>query len=73
MSMTFLNQLSVIPALLVIFPALLLLRGQDEERSSSRVLLYLLGMGVLILLALFVTKRFITEPYDQPFFQLASL
>jgi len=73
MSMTFLNQLSVFPALLIVFPGLLILHSQDTEKSMRRFLMYLLGMGVLILLALFVTMRFITEPYNQPFFQLANL
>lgn len=73
MSMTFLNQLGVLPALLVILPGVFFLQGQDVERASRRFLFYLLGMGTLLLLALFITMRFITEPYDQPFYQLSNL
>ena len=73
MSMTFINQLGVLPALLVILPGVFILHGQDLDRTSRRFLLYLLGMGTLLLLALFITMRFITEPYDQPFYQLSNL
>ena len=73
MSMTFLNQLSIIPALLITLTGLLMLRGLEIGKAARRLLLYSLGMGVLILLGLFVTMRFITEPYDQPFFQLSNL
>ena len=73
MSMTFLNQISLIPALLIVMPGLLLLRGQDKERSARRLLLYMLGMGVVLLLALFLTLRFPSGPYSRSFFQLATL
>lgn len=73
MSMTFFDQLGVIPALLLVLPGLFILNGQDAEKSARRFLLYSLGMAVLTLLALFITQRFITEPYDQPFFQLSKL
>jgi hypothetical protein len=73
MSMTFINQLGVIPALLVVLPGMLILHGQENDRSKRRFLLYSLGMGTLLLLALLITKRFITEPYEQPFFQLSNL
>ena len=73
MSMTFLNQLSIIPALLIALTGLFMLRGQEAGKTERRLLFYSLGMGVLILLALFITLRFITKPYDQPFFQLSNL
>jgi len=73
MSMTFLNQLGVIPALLITLTGLVMLRGQNGEKAARRFLLYLLGVGVLLLLVLFITMRFITEPYEQPFFQLSNL
>lgn len=73
MSMTFLNQLSIIPALLIALTGLFMLRGQEAGKTERRLLFYSLGMGVLILLALFITLRFVTEPYDQPFFQLSNL
>ena len=73
MSVTFLNQLGVIPVLLITLTGLLLLRGQNAERTAPRFLLFLLGMEVLSLLALFITMRVLTEPYNQPFFQLSNL
>jgi hypothetical protein len=36
---------------------------------SPRFLLFLLGVIVLFQLALFIIKRFFTEPYNQPIFQ----
>lgn len=72
MSMTTLQQLAVLPALLVAIAGMLALHGQENERRG-RYLLLLLGMGVFSLLALYITMRFITEPYDQPFFQLSRL
>lgn len=72
MNMTTLQQLAVLPALLVVIGGMLALRGQENERRG-RYLLLLLGMGVFSLLALYITMRFITEPYDQPFFQLSRL
>ena len=73
MSMTFLNQLSVIPALFITLACMLLLRDEKIENSRSRLLLFLLGLGVLLLATFFVTMRYFTEPYNQPFFQLSNL
>ncbi|HUM70165.1 MAG TPA: hypothetical protein PLK31_15140, partial [Chloroflexota bacterium] len=72
MSMTTLQQLAVLPALLVALVGILALRGQGDE-AKGRHLLLLLSMGALLLLALVFTRRFLTEPYDQPFFRLSTL
>jgi len=73
MSITFLNQLGVIPVLMIALTGLIMLRGPDPEKAVRRLLLYLLGIYVFLLLALFITMRFLTEPYNQPFFQLSNL
>jgi hypothetical protein len=73
MSMTYLQQMAVLPALLVAVAGILAFRGECEGEAARRFLLLLLMMGVVFLLALFITMRFITEPYDQPFFQLSRL
>ena len=71
--MTSMNQLGVIPALLIILASMTILHGKDKEKTVRRFILFLMGIGVLLLLVLFITMRFITEPYDRPFFQLSSL
>jgi hypothetical protein len=73
MSMTFMHQLGIIPAVLIALAALLIVRMDGAERSAARLLLFSLGLGVLLLSALLITMHFITEPYDQPFFQLSRL
>jgi hypothetical protein len=72
MSMTILNQLGAIPAILITLLCLLVIRGEQKEMTARRFLLFLLGLGVFLQAALFITKRFITEPYNQPFFLLSE-
>ncbi len=55
-----LNQLGVIPALLIIQARMTILHGNDKEKTVRRF--FLMGMGVPLLLVLFITMRFITEP-----------
>lgn len=73
MSMTTLQQLAVLPALLVALVGMLVLRGQENETRRGRYVLLLLGIGVLFLAGLVFTMRFITEPYNQPFSHLLTL
>ena len=73
MSMTFLNQLSVIPALFIALACTLILRGEKTENARGRLLLFSLGLGGLLLSALFVTARYFDEPYNQASFQLTNL
>jgi hypothetical protein len=73
MTMTFLSQLGVIPAILIALVGIMILRGEDKERSVRRFLLFLLGVGVFILLALVLTMRFISVNDQQLYFQLAWL
>ena len=73
MSTTFYDQLGVIPAALIALMSVFILRGQDAEKAVRRFLLFLFSVGILVLSVLFLTMRFITQPYDQPFFQLSRL
>jgi hypothetical protein len=73
MTTTLLSQLGIIPALLILLTGVIILRGNDKEKGTRRFLLFLLGTGVLCQLALFIIKRFATEPYNQPFFQATWL
>ena len=72
MTLTLLNQLGIIPAILITLVGVMVLRGEDKERSARRFLLFLLGTVVLILLTL-VAMRFVSENNPQFYFQLAWL
>lgn len=52
---------------------IMILRDEDKEGGARRFLLFLLGMGVLILLMLVLTMRFISGNDPQPYFQLGWL
>ncbi|HEX9617535.1 MAG TPA: hypothetical protein VGA03_08955, partial [Anaerolineales bacterium] len=73
MSMSFLQQTAILPALLVALAGSLALRGPDKGKAAQRFLLFLLGIAALFLSVLFISMRFVSEPYDWPFFQLSSL
>lgn len=73
MSMTFLNQLGILPALLLTLGGLLVLRTTEGEKAQRRFLLYLLVMGGLLLLALLIAIQ-MTPPQDnRPFWQVSAL
>ncbi|NJC94844.1 MAG: hypothetical protein FIB03_00665 [Anaerolineae bacterium] len=73
MTTLLLSQLGIIPAILIALTGLLILRGEDKERNTPRFLLFLLGVMVLFQLALFIIRRYFTEPYNQPIFQATWL
>lgn len=73
MTTTFLNQLGIIPAILITLSGVLILRGEDRERNVPRFFLLLLAVMILLQMALFIIKRFFTEPYNQPIFQATWL
>lgn len=58
MTTMLLNQLGIIPAILITLTGLLILRGEDKERNTPRFLLFLLGVMVLFQLALLIIRRF---------------
>lgn len=55
MSLTTLDQLAVVPALLVTLAALLLLRDRDEQKGRRRLLLFLPALGAILVAVLLVT------------------
>jgi len=73
MSMTFLNQVSVLPALLIALACTLVLRNEQDQNARSRLLLFLLGLSGLLLSVLFVTIWFIDEPSNWVSFPLMDL
>jgi hypothetical protein len=73
MGMTYLNQIGILPALLLTLGGLLVLHSTEEEKAQRRFLLYLLVVGNLLLLALFVAIR-MTPPRDnRPFWQVLAV
>lgn len=73
MSMTYLQQIAVMPALLLTLAGLLALHGPDEEKGKRRFLLFLLVIGVLLLTAVFLTNQPPGAPYNPLSFQLPTL
>lgn len=70
---TYLNQISILPALLITLGGLLVLRNAEEEKAQRRFLLYLLVVGSLLLLALFIAIQ-MTPPRDnRPFWQVSAV
>jgi hypothetical protein len=71
--MTYLNQIGIIPALLLTLGGLLVLCSTKGEKAQRRFLLYLLIAGCLLLLALFVAIQ-MTPPRDnRPFWQVSTV
>jgi hypothetical protein len=73
MSMTYLQQIAVMPALLLTLASLLALHGPNEEKGKRRFLLFLLVIGVLLLTAVFLTNQPPGAPYNSLSFQLPTL
>lgn len=73
MSMTYLQQIAVIPAFLLTLAGLLVLHGADEEKGKRRFLLFLLAAGVLLLTAVFLTNQPPGVPYRPLSFELPTL
>jgi hypothetical protein len=73
MGMTTLQQIGVLPALMATLGGLLMLRSAEEEKAQLRFMFYLLIVGGLLLLALFVAIR-LTPPQDnRPFWQVSTV
>jgi hypothetical protein len=71
--MTRLNQIGILPALLLTLGGLLVLRSTEEEKRQRRFLPYLLVVGNLLLLALFIAIQ-MTPPRDnRPFWQVLAV
>lgn len=70
--MLFLNQVGIIPALLITLTGMLILHGEDKDKQARRFLLFLSGMAVFILLLLFMAMRSSTASNEQLFFQFSG-
>jgi MFS family permease len=73
MGMTGLNQIGILPALVLTLGGLLVMRSDEEEKAQRRLLLYLLVVGNLLLLALFIAIQ-MTPPRDnRPYWQVSAV
>lgn len=73
MGMTGLNQIGILPALVLTMGGLLVMRSTEEEKAQRRLLLYLLVVGNLLLLALFIAIQ-MTPPRDnRPYWQVSAV
>lgn len=70
---TYLNQISILPALLITLGGLLVLRSTEEEKAQRRFLLYLLVVGSLLLLALFAAIQMTPQQDRRPFWQVSAV
>jgi hypothetical protein len=71
MGMTYLHQIGILPALLLTLGGLLLLRSTEGEKAQQRFLLYLLVVGSLLLLALFIAIQMTPAQDNRPFWQVS--
>jgi hypothetical protein len=71
MGMTSLQQIGILPAILITLGGLLVLRSTGDEKARRRLLLYLLIAGVVLLLAFLVALLLTTPPMNQPFWQVS--
>jgi hypothetical protein len=71
--MTIYNQLGIIPAALITVAALVVIYAGSKKTAGRRLLLFLLIVGVLILLAIFVTMNLSDEKTDRSVFQILTL
>lgn len=72
MGMTTLNQIGVLPALLIVLGGLLILRNAEDDRAQRRFILYLLAVAVLLLLAL-LAATLVTRQGNSPSSRVSSL
>lgn len=73
MSLTFMNQLGGIPAILIVLAGILVTRNQEPEHAARRLIFVLLWSGVILLASLLVTGRSFTELHRSRFIELSSL
>src|SRR5690606_14275765 len=71
--MTFLQQLGIVPGLLVTLGGLLILRSAEDERARQRLLRYFLVVGSVLLVVL-LAALLMTPPQDnRPFWPVSPL
>ena len=73
MSLTFMNQLGAIPAILIVLAGILVTRNHGPDHAARRLIFVLLWSGVILLATLLVTGRSFTELHRSQFIELSSL
>lgn len=73
MTMTYLSQIGILPALLIALGGLLVLRSADPEKAQRRFLHYLLLVGNGLLLALLVSILLTPAQDNRPFWQVVNV
>jgi hypothetical protein len=58
MGMTEVNQIGIVPAFLVVLAGLLALHGQEEDKGRRRIVMLFLGIGLILLLVIFLAAVF---------------
>ncbi|MFU8772545.1 MAG: hypothetical protein ACNA8H_09015, partial [Anaerolineales bacterium] len=56
--MTEFNQIGIVPAFLVVLAGLLALHGQEEDKGRRRIVMLFLGIGLILLLVIFLAAVF---------------
>jgi len=73
MSMTLLIQIGIVPALLVVLAGMLILHVGSDHVAGRRFLLFLLAVGVLLVVTVFVAGRLPPGPGLPPAFLVSNL
>lgn len=73
MSLTFMNQLGAIPAILIVVAGILVTRNREPEDAARRLLLLMLGSAVFFLVLLAVAGRSFSELHRVQFIDLSNL
>lgn len=71
--MSRLHQIGILPALLIILGGLLVLRNAEDEKAQRRFTLYLLAVGAVLLLAVYVAIRLATPQDRRLFWQVSTV
>lgn len=71
--MTYLNQIGILPALLIALGGLLILRSAESEKAQGRFLRYLLLVGSGLLLALLVAILLTPSRDNRPYWRVATV
>lgn len=73
MTVTYLSQISILPALLIALGGLLVLRSAEPDKAQQRFLRYLLLVGSGLLLALLVSILLTPAQDNRPFWQVVNV
>ena len=71
--MTIYNHLGIIPAALIIVAGLVIIYAGPKKTAGRRLLIFLLIVGVLLMLAIFVAMNLSDDKIDRSVFQILTL